>query len=268
MKVIKKITELPIRSTGLPRVFVPTMGALHAGHGELIRVAKTIAKDDGDVIVSIFVNPLQFGANEDYAAYPRTASEDIETASNYGADYLWFPEPEELLVDDIEHISSPELGSILEGEFRPGHFDGMLTMVNRLFKLVQPSHAIFGVKDLQQLILVREMAEVRFPNLQIIAVETLRNEFGLALSSRNKYLSQSQLMNATEINRALNRAALSSTPERVFIDDLIQAGFSEDDIDYVVKLKMPENCADLGNERLVVAVRIGTTRLLDNIALN
>lgn len=268
MKVIQSIAQLKSELSKLPRILVPTMGALHSGHGELIRVARTIANTSGEVIVSVFVNPLQFGANEDFSKYPRTYEQDIKTAQEYGADVIWFPSAEELLSDELIRLISPEFGNTLEGKFRPGHFDGVLTIVNRLFELVQPTHAIFGVKDLQQLILVREMTIEKWPNLAIVPVETIRDESGLALSSRNKYLSSTELVLAAEINKALNRAALNPDPETSFKKLLFSVGIQEAAIDYAIRLKMPNHCEDLGKERLVVAVRIGTTRLLDNIALN
>lgn len=268
MKVIQSITQLKSELKKSPRVLVPTMGALHSGHSELIRVARTIAGLNGEVIVSVFVNPLQFGKTEDFTKYPRTYEQDIKVAQEYGADIIWFPTADELLSDKLVKLVSPEFGNTLEGKFRPGHFDGVLTIVNRLFELVHPTHSIFGVKDLQQLILVREMATSKWPELLIVPVETIRDESGLALSSRNKYLSATELVLAAQINKALNRAALTSDPEKGFRQFLLKAGIKDSDIDYAVRLKMPNHCADLGNERLVVAVRIGDTRLLDNIALN
>jgi pantoate--beta-alanine ligase len=229
VKLVRSISELQQAVSGTPRVFVPTMGALHSGHGELLRVGKTIAGATGELILSIFVNPLQFGANEDFSKYPRTEAQDIELAESINV---------------------------------------VLTIVNRLFELVQPTHAVFGVKDLQQLILVRELAEKRFPNLEIVAVETVRNDAGLALSSRNKYLTESEIQIAAQINKALNVAALSSNPVDSFESNLQRAGIEPSAIDYAQIVEMPANCVDLGQQRLVVAVRIGSTRLLDNIALN
>ena len=244
------------------------MGALHAGHGELIRVARTIAGADGQVIVSIFVNPLQFGPTEDFNKYPRTQDVDKELAMEYGADLIWFPESTELLSSEMIKLESPSFGNTLEGKQRPGHFDGVLTIVNRLFEIVSPTHAVFGVKDLQQLILIREMSEERFPNLEIVPVETVRTDSGLALSSRNKYLSEPEIQVASQINKALNVAALQPDPIASFYEKLNAAGIPANQIDYAEIVPMPLSCRDLGNRRLVVAVRVGSTRLLDNIALN
>jgi len=268
VKLVRSISELQQAVSGTPRVFVPTMGALHSGHGELLRVGKTIAGATGELILSIFVNPLQFGANEDFSKYPRTEAQDIELAESINVDLVWLPVAEELLSTEMQKLTAPEFGNTLEGVLRPGHFDGVLTIVNRLFELVQPTHAVFGVKDLQQLILVRELAEKRFPNLEIVAVETVRNDAGLALSSRNKYLTESEIQIAAQINKALNVAALSSNPVDSFESNLQRAGIEPSAIDYAQIVEMPANCVDLGQQRLVVAVRIGSTRLLDNIALN
>ena len=268
MKRVQSLSELKAEFAGTPRVFVPTMGALHTGHGELIRVARTIAGDSGQVIVSIFVNPLQFGPSEDFNKYPRTESSDLELAKEYGSDIVWFPESAELLIPTMTKLIAPKFGNILEGQFRPGHFDGVLTIVNRFFELVLPTHAVFGVKDLQQLVLVREMAKERYPDLEIVPVETVRTPSGLAMSSRNKYLNESDIQIASQINKALNVAALQANPVSSFRSNLLKAGFSEDQIDYAEVVSMPDSCLDLGTQRLVVAVRVGTTRLLDNIALN
>ena len=268
MKSVHSIAELTSSLRTSPRVFIPTMGALHAGHGELIRVARTIAGADGQVIVSIFVNPLQFGPTEDFNKYPRTQDADKELAVEYGADLIWFPESTELLSSEMIKLESPSFGNTLEGKQRPGHFDGVLTIVNRLFEIVSPTHAVFGVKDLQQLILIREMSEERFPNLEIVPVETVRTDSGLALSSRNKYLSEPEIQVASQINKALNVAALQPDPIASFYEKLNAAGIPANQIDYAEIVPMPLSCRDLGNRRLVVAVRVGSTRLLDNIALN
>lgn len=268
MKSVHSIAELTSSLRTSPRVFIPTMGALHAGHGELIRVARTIAGADGQVIVSIFVNPLQFGPTEDFNKYPRTQDVDKELAMEYGADLIWFPESTELLSSEMIKLESPSFGNTLEGKQRPGHFDGVLTIVNRLFEIVSPTHAVFGVKDLQQLILIREMSEERFPNLEIVPVETVRTDSGLALSSRNKYLSEPEIQVASQINKALNVAALQPDPIASFYEKLNAAGIPANQIDYAEIVPMPLSCRDLGNRRLVVAVRVGSTRLLDNIALN
>jgi pantoate--beta-alanine ligase len=268
VKLVRSINELQLALGRTPRVFVPTMGALHTGHGELLRVGKTIAGPTGELVLSIFVNPLQFGASEDFGKYPRTESQDIELAESKKVDFIWLPLADELLSSAMEKLSAPEFGNTLEGKLRPGHFDGVLTIVNRLFELVQPTHAVFGVKDLQQLILVRELAEKRFPTMKIVAVETVRNESGLALSSRNKYLTKSDIQIAAQINKALNIAALSSNPAESFKSNLQRVGIEPSAVDYAEIVEMPANCLDLGEQRLVVAVRIGSTRLLDNIALN
>ena len=164
-------------------VLVPTMGSLHRGHQALIKRARALSKE---VIVSIFVNPLQFENKEDLEKYPRSPQLDIELATLAGATEVWFPEYEDIYPGTIQTISAGPIGSILEGASRPAHFDGVLTVVNRLFEMVKPTHAVFGEKDFQQLFLIKNIAK----KVEIVSVPTVRNGSGLALSSRNIRLSQ------------------------------------------------------------------------------
>ncbi|MBM3743191.1 MAG: pantoate--beta-alanine ligase [Actinobacteria bacterium] len=183
--------------------FVPTMGALHAGHQSLITIARQYCDD---VAISVFINPLQFENSDDYEKYPKTPDLDEALAHKAGATILWRPEVSDLYPDSPKPISSGELGKLYEGASRPGHFDGVLTVVNRLFELVQPKYAIFGEKDFQQLFLITEMAAKLHPGISIIAAPTIREESGLAMSSRNVRLSNSGRSEAEVIARALRAA--------------------------------------------------------------
>ncbi|MEY3856812.1 MAG: hypothetical protein RLZZ193_461, partial [Actinomycetota bacterium] len=165
-------------------VLVPTMGALHKGHQALIKRARTL---DKDVIVSIFVNPLQFENKDDLEKYPRTPQRDIEIATIAGANEVWFPEYEDLYPEGFKTLSAGSLGNIYEGASRPGHFDGVVTVVDRLFAIAKPDKAIFGEKDFQQLTIIKAMKS----KVEVVAVPTVREFDGLALSSRNVRLTES-----------------------------------------------------------------------------
>ena len=184
--------------------FVPTMGALHAGHAALISAAR---ERSDEVIVSIFVNPLQFNDPEDLKKYPRTPEKDREIAIAAGATEVWFPTFEEIYPATPELIEAGPIGDLFEGASRPGHFSGMLTVVKRLFDLVQPDFAVFGEKDFQQLFLIKEMARKLHPEIEIIAAPTIRDASGLALSSRNVRLSEAGKSAAISINQVLRSAA-------------------------------------------------------------
>ena len=183
-------------------IFVPTMGALHAGHASLFKLAK--AKSDF-VVASIFVNPLQFDDAQDLANYPRTPDRDIEVAADSGVIHLWLPKGEEIYPSQVKKISAGELGNIYEGANRPGHFDGVVTVVSRLFELLKPEAAIFGEKDFQQLTLIREIAK----GVKIIAAPTVRETDGLALSSRNVRLDKESRAAASVIYQGLIAAKAS-----------------------------------------------------------
>ncbi|HHH72778.1 MAG TPA: pantoate--beta-alanine ligase, partial [Sulfuricurvum sp.] len=184
--------------------FVPTMGALHIGHKALIEAAQ---KANDVVVVSIFVNPAQFLEGEDLDAYPRREEADEKICALAGVDYLFYPDVAEMYGEDEVRLVAPDVrGYILEGTSRPGHFNGVLTVVNKLFNIVRPAHAYFGKKDVQQLMLIETMVANLFMNVQIIPCETVRDDDGLALSSRNVYLSQQERSEALKIPRALKRA--------------------------------------------------------------
>ena len=195
-----------------PLVLVPTMGALHEGHRSLIRTARELAAADGAagaVAVSIFVNPLQFGPNEDLDRYPRTFPADIEACAEEGVDLVFAPGPEVMYPREPEvRVRSGRMGAIIEGAARPGHFDGVLTIVLKLFNLVRPDVAVFGEKDAQQLALIKRMvADLNVP-VRIASAPTVREPDGLAMSSRNTYLDATARSDARSLSRALRAGAL------------------------------------------------------------
>jgi pantoate--beta-alanine ligase len=256
--------------------FVPTMGALHAGHLSLIAEARKRAEF---VVVSIFVNPLQFGAGEDFDKYPRTIEADSERLAEAGADLLFAPTVDVIYPDrtpgETPRVtkSAGSVGEILEGAVRPGHFDGMLTVVARLFDLVQPDIAVFGAKDAQQLFLIRRMAQNDYQELEIVEAPTVREPSGLAMSSRNRYLSETQLELAEHLSAALRIAkATATTPEHALESArTAMAKAPEAKLDYIA-LVDADSFADIregfkGRALMLIAARVGETRLIDNIEI-
>jgi pantoate--beta-alanine ligase len=271
--VVRDIAELAPLLTPLPdaptnvRAVVMTMGALHAGHAALIRAARARADQ---VVVTIFVNPLQFGAGEDLTRYPRTPEADLELCAREGADIVFAPR--------AVHTSAPlitldpgRLGTVLEGASRPGHFAGMLTLVATMLHLTRPDLAFFGKKDAQQLVLIRRMvADLAFPT-EVVGVPTVRDPDGLAVSSRNVYLTTPQRQSALALSRSLAHgiAATDDGPDAVVAAAretlAAEAGV---DVDYLA-LVHPRDLtpARSGEALLLVAARVGSTRLIDNIEL-
>lgn len=194
-----------VRNQGLKIGFVPTMGALHSGHQSLIDRARS---DSDFVVVSIFVNPAQFNNPEDLKNYPRTVDADISLLSQSGCDMLFLPDEKEIYPDGIVHtgvhLPLGNLGSVMEAAYRPGHFEGVVSVVYRLFTIVKPNLAFFGEKDYQQLLIVKELAKNYFPNIRIVPVETYRYGSGLAMSSRNMRLTDAEREQAAEIYRGMN----------------------------------------------------------------
>ena len=240
--------------------FVPTMGALHAGHLELIKRARELSTE---VVVSIFVNPLQFESSEDLAKYPRDISGDTEKALTAGASRIWAPTYQEIYPAEIEKISAGAIGEIFEGRHRTGHFDGMLTVVHRLFALVQPRYAIFGEKDFQQLFIVKKWVRENDIPVEIISAPTVRDKEGLALSSRNVRLSESERQSALVINRALatgNKEGMLST---LATEPLFQLDYAEVIDEESFEVATP----DSEFKRGIVAGWINGVRLLDNMAM-
>ena len=260
------------------RVLVPTMGALHRGHGELIRIARDAAGKNGEVAVSIFVNPLQFAPGGDYEKYPRPEEEDDEFCRNAGVDILFRPAVEEMYAADFSvSVEENSLAKVLEGRSRPGHFRGVCTVVTKLFHLLSPHAAVFGEKDFQQLAIIRRMVrDLNFP-IEIIGAPTVREPDGLACSSRNKYLSAEERAQAPVLQRALQEARrLFGAGERSVEAILAAARKTIANaplarIDYLelVNAETLQPVAEAGPDSLlVVAAFFGPTRLIDNVRLS
>ncbi len=253
-----------------PVALVPTMGALHEGHRTLVRAAR---ERTAGVVVSVFVNPTQFGPGEDFDRYPRTWDADLAALADEGADLVFHPE-----VDDVYPpgalgvtVDPGPLGSVLEGAVRPGHFAGVLTVVSKLLGLVRPDVALFGEKDYQQLTLIRAMARELALGVEVVGVPTVREDDGMALSSRNRYLDPAQRAAASAISAAL-RAGADAGPHGA--DAVLSAARTvlaaepsllQDYLELTDTDLGPAPTA--GPARLLVAARAGTTRLLDNIAV-
>jgi pantoate--beta-alanine ligase len=250
-----------------PCAFVPTMGALHAGHQSLIRRACELADE---VVVSIFVNPLQFENKEDLAKYPSTPKNDSELASEAGATILWRPSYPSIYPGELEKLSSGDIGRSFEGVHRPGHFDGVLTVVNRLFELSRPKYAIFGEKDFQQLFLIKEMAAKLHPEIQIIAAPTIRDNSGLALSSRNVRLSDQGLEGAQVISKVLSAASSESslTSARQALKQIErQDSFILDYAEIIDEESFQVADESSIKTRVIIAGWIEGVRLIDNMAM-
>ena len=274
MKILATIVEAQALPNAKRRVLVPTMGALHKAHGELIRVARQAAGKDGEVAVSIFVNPLQFEPGSDYERYPRPEKADEEFCRNAGVDFLFRPSVEEVYpTDRSTFVEETSLSSRLEGQSRPGHFRGVCTVVAKLFNIVAPDAAVFGEKDFQQLAIVRRMVRDLDFNIDIIAVPTVREKDGLACSSRNQYLNPDQRKQAMVLYKALEAAANAGEKSANDIVVLARQVISEAPlarIDYVelVDAQSLQPIEMVGpNSVLLLAVFFGKTRLIDNIRL-
>jgi pantoate--beta-alanine ligase len=283
MKIISDIQELRDHLRGQNRAsFVPTMGNLHEGHLSLMR----LARQHGDpVVASIFVNRLQFGPNEDFDSYPRTMQADIEKLEKEGVYILFAPTERDLYPQPQEYRVDPpqQLGDILEGEFRPGFFKGVCTVVLKLFSCVQPKVAVFGKKDYQQLMIIRQMAKQFSLPVEIVPGETIRADDGLALSSRNGYLSVEERAEAPQLQRALqevrervlqlkdrNSQSLSEI-EKAAVASLASRGWKPD----YIAIRQQSNLAPASNENLqageslviLTAAKLGNTRLIDNLEI-
>jgi len=274
---VSRLEELRARVGGWKRDglrvgLVPTMGNLHEGHRSLVRLAR---EHCDRVVASVFVNPTQFGPGEDFARYPRTPQDDATALEASGCDLLWLPPVEAMYPLGIEaavQVRVPGITSVLEGAHRPGHFDGVATVVARLFNQVGPDIAVFGRKDYQQLAVIRHMvADLAFP-VAIVAGDTVREADGLALSSRNQYLSAEERTRAPRLHQALEalRDALRAGTERATAeanaaDTLAAAGF---DVDYIVARRPDLSEPGPGERGAMVALaaaRLGRTRLIDNL---
>ena len=279
MKIISSIAELRDQLRGqLRTAFVPTMGNLHEGHLSLMRLAR---KHGDPVVASIFVNRLQFGPNEDFDKYPRTFAADVEKLEKEGVYVLFAPTEKDLYPEPQEFRVQPpsDIGNILEGEFRPGFFNGVTTVVLKLFSCVQPRVAVFGKKDYQQLIIIRNMARQFALPTEIIAAETFRADDGLALSSRNTYLSETERAEApvlygelTAVAQAIRSGDLNvSLLEKKAMEKLASRGWKPDYVAIRKRVDLqPPTAGDLAqNEPLVVltAAKLGATRLIDNLEI-
>ncbi|MFT5534047.1 MAG: pantoate--beta-alanine ligase [Burkholderiaceae bacterium] len=277
MKIISSIDDLRDQLRGqLRTAFVPTMGNLHDGHLSLIKLAK---KHGDPVVASIFVNRLQFGPNEDFDKYPRTFQSDVEKLEKEGVYVLFAPTEKDLYPEPQEFRVKPpdDLGNTLEGEFRPGFFTGVTTVVLKLFSCVQPSVAVFGKKDYQQLMIVRNMSRQFALPTTIIAAETFRADDGLALSSRNMYLSEQERATAPQLYQALHAMAAEVRAgqhdvvalERHAMSLLAANGWQPDymSVRRRADLQTPSVDEIVRGEPLVVlaAAKLGATRLIDNL---
>lgn len=261
------------RATGRDVALVPTMGALHAGHIALVEAAR---RPGALVVASIFVNPKQFGAGEDLSRYPRKETSDIAMLTDAGCDLLWLPPVEIMYPDDFATtVSVAGVSEGLDGSARPGHFDGVATVVAKLFNQVRPTRAYFGEKDFQQLAVIRRMvADLNF-DIEITGVPTQREDDGLALSSRNVYLLPDERQKAVALPRALGvaaRAVLAGSDVQKALDEaqatLSAAGFTVDYVALVDAETLAPEPQPGRRRQLLAAARIGNTRLIDNLAVD
>ena len=261
-----------LKSKGEVISLVPTMGNLHKGHLSLVEIAK---KKSNKVITTIFINPLQFGKDEDFDSYPRTMNQDISNLNKINCDVLFAPKNKNEVFNNIENlknVNSGPKGNILCGKNRPGHFDGVLKVVYTLFQLTDPDLSVFGLKDFQQLYLIKQMAKIYFPKLKIIAAPTIRDKNGLALSSRNSYLDKTSIKVAPMFYKILldgvNNLKISNNVEETV--KYITANLEKNNflVNYVsfltselekLKLDTPQR------KILLSSVKLGQTRLIDNI---
>jgi pantoate--beta-alanine ligase len=279
MMVVERIREVrrhvrQARMQGRQIAFVPTMGALHAGHVSLIRAARA---DGGFVVVSIFVNPTQFDDGRDLDAYPRPLADDLEVCTREGVDLVFAPKIQEMYPDGPKTaVRVPGMSETMCGAFRPGHFDGVCTVVAKLFAIVQPDVAYFGEKDAQQLAIVRRMAaDLNLP-VEVRGCPLIRDTDGLAISSRNVYLSEGERRRALALSRALleaRDAVVGGERDAGKLADAVRRQLADAEgveTEYVAVVD-PDTLADLEcvaeNVLVAAAVRVGTTRLIDNVLL-
>ena len=262
------------RGSGARIGFVPTMGALHQGHLSLVQLAQQRCDF---VVVSVFVNPLQFGANEDFDTYPRTLGIDANLLSDHDVDVLFAPSPAEVYpaAAPVKQLSAGAMGEKFEGEVRPGHFDGMLTVVNRLFDIVEPDYVFFGQKDAQQVALVKQMLSQQISSgrrspIALVVGKTIRNESGLALSSRNKFLTDRDMPAALSLSRALFAGEKGNSREEVLA--LARAEISpEAKLEYLELVdadSFEPTEPGLTRAALIVAAKVGEVRLIDNVYID
>ena len=264
------------RRQGKRVAFVPTMGNLHPGHISLIELAR---KKGDRFVASIFVNPMQFGPNEDYAHYPRTPRNDEQMLAEAGCDLMFMPDVAEIYPRGYEHdtrVAVPELSAVLDGEFRPGHFDGVSTVVSKLFNIVLPDIAVFGEKDFQQLAIIRRMgADLCIP-IEIVGAPTVREADGLAMSSRNQYLTEDERKVAPAINQSLKRTVARvqgreidfAAIEAEELEALKKLGFRPDYFTVRDAKTLTLPASDARHLVVLVAARLGKARLIDNLQIH
>ncbi|MBM7094621.1 pantoate--beta-alanine ligase [Bacillus sp. H-16] len=277
VRTVNELREHHQKARGMATGFVPTMGYLHKGHQALIKQAST---ECDFVVSSIFVNPLQFGEGEDYSTYPRNEQRDIELANEAGADLLFIPNVNEMYKEPMSSLITVKKGAdSLCGKSRPGHFDGVLTVVMKLFWMVMPNKAYFGIKDAQQVALLETMVKDYHIPVDIIRVPTVREEDGLAKSSRNVNLTQEERLKASHIHGALNKAvkharSFTNAPAEVVSECVREINeLTSGEVDYVELRSFPslekiQSLDDMKNTREVIiacAVRFSKARLIDNL---
>lgn len=273
MKIVRKISELRAELNG-EIGFVPTMGAFHEGHLSLMRKAKAVSNC---VVVSLFVNPLQFGDSEDLANYPRDEANDFRMAEQVGVDIVFAPHSQELVGNNYTSVHVSGISELWEGEFRPGHFDGVATIVCKLFNIVGKCSAIFGLKDYQQCMVIRQMvSDLNLP-VNLMFEETIREADGLALSSRNALLSSSNRDIAPKLFQVLTRTRdhILSNRLNLNIDSVLQiskqelteSGFDVEYLSYVDSISLIPKLSIDGSGRLLVAAKLANVRLIDNVAV-
>jgi pantoate--beta-alanine ligase len=275
VKILTTIAEVRAQPRRNRRVLVPTMGALHKAHGELIRVAREHADPNGEVVVSIFVNPLQFEPGSDYERYPRPEKADEEFCRKAGVDLLFRPSAPEMYGDDRSvFVDESTLSKRLEGKSRPGHFQGVCTVVAKLFNILAPDAAVFGEKDFQQLAIVRRMVRDLNFNIDLVAVPTVREDDGLAYSSRNQYLSVDERKQAPVLYKALRAAAKAGRKSAADVVAIARKVIMEAPLAWIdyVEVVDAENLQPVErvgpNSVLLLAVFFGKARLIDNIGLS
>ena len=257
IEVIKSVDDLSRQKWD---VLVPTMGALHAGHQSLIKLGKNLGEK---VIVSIFVNPLQFENKADLENYPKSFDQDLQMAQEAGATAIFSPSESVIYPGQIEKIEAGSVGDIFEGKSRPGHFSGVLTVVKRLFDLVNPKHAVFGEKDFQQLFLIKKMVnDLKLP-VNIVSAPTIRDSSNLALSSRNSRLSDEDKKVAQVIYQALTQNNIDDARKLLEKVD----GFSLDYLEAIDEQSFKLATPDAKNKRLIIAGWVNQVRLIDNMAM-
>ena len=277
MIIIDNAEGICRHSSDKPRVLVPTMGALHPGHDRLIRKGRSLAGKEGQLIVSVFVNPTQFGDGEDFESYPRTPSEDQYLCSAAETDILFRPTVEQLYSEGEGPgiKADPRLTGTLCGPDRPGHFDGVCTVVEKLFSLIEPDIALFGKKDYQQLAVIRQMTrDLKLP-VRVIGAETIREEDGLAMSSRNRYLSTQQRAQAPALFKALKSIRENNAPESAAriktARNIITSEAPLGKISYlqIVDRQTMQELSTVDRPAIAAtAVQFGSARLIDNIEID